>query len=62
MITTLVFIMVLFIIIIAAKNIVNSMIDSYENHNIIKTALDLILFQATCLVGLMVIIGYIVVL
>lgn len=58
MITTLIFIAIMIITVIVARNIVNSMIQSYLNHNIIKTGLCLIMFQATCLFGLIAIICY----
>ena len=58
MINTLIFIIILFITVIVASKIVDSMIQSYMNHKIMKTGLCLIMFYATCLFGLIVIIGY----
>ena len=58
MINTMIFITILFITVIVTSNIVDSMIQSYVNHKIMKTGLCLIMFQATCLFGLIAIICY----
>lgn len=58
MINTLIFITILFITVIVISKIVDSMIQSYVNHKIMKTGLCLIMFQATCLFGLIAIICY----
>ena len=52
MITTLIAIVIL---IVMARNIVNSMLESYMAHNVVKTALCVILFQIICLVSVLVI-------
>lgn len=58
MINTLIFITIMIITVIVASKIVDSMIQSYVNHKIMKTGLCLIMFYATCLFGLITIISY----
>lgn len=52
MIITLIAIVVLIII---ASKVVDSMLESYMAHNVVKTALCVIMFQIICLVSVLVI-------